>query len=293
MAATEEYRSIVDSFNNKLAAVSGSITGIKPAEDKWSLKEIIGHLIDSASNNHQRFVRLQFGDLTSFPAYDAETWISAQKYNSMDWKEITALWYSYNCILLSVIGNMDEKAADNVWKTGEKELSLGFLVKDYYRHLKWHMDQFENRLNEVVEFTRKYAGDANVSLMAVNGNKNMKFSGICLITRNVPRLSGFYMKILDTKGEGDDTHMELSAHGTSIAIFSESGMEEMAPGSMEKYGHGCLTINFEVEDADAEYEKIKAMGSSIVKPPQTHPWGSRSFWFRDPDGNIVNFFCRI
>ena len=65
---TEEFRSVVESFNDKLAGIPGEITGIRLSEDKWSLKEIIGHLIDSASNNHQRFVRLQFGDLVNFPA---------------------------------------------------------------------------------------------------------------------------------------------------------------------------------------------------------------------------------
>jgi len=146
---TEEFRSVVESFNDKLAGIPGEITGIKLSEDKWSLKEIIGHLIDSASNNHQRFVRLQFGDLVNFPPYEAESWVRVQKYSEMDWKELIALWYNYNRILLNVIGCLDDKAADNVWKAGERESTLGFLVKDYYRHLKWHIDQFGNRLSEI------------------------------------------------------------------------------------------------------------------------------------------------
>lgn len=121
----------------------------------------------------------------------------------------------------------------------------------------------------------------------------MRFTGVCLITGNVTRLSEFYMKILGVEGEGDSTHMDLKAHGTSLAIFSIEGMEEMAPGSMQGAGYGSFTINFEVEDVDSEYEKISEMGISIVKQPQTYPWGSRSFWFRDPDGNIVNFFSRV
>jgi hypothetical protein len=154
MIRTDEFRNIVDSFNDRLAGVPGDITGIKLSEEKWSLKEIIGHLIDSASNNHQRFVRLQFGDLIGFPAYDAETWISAQKYNEMDWIDLITLWYSYNRILLNVIEGIDDKALDNAWKVSEKELSLGFLAKDYYRHLKWHIEQFESRLNEINDSVR-------------------------------------------------------------------------------------------------------------------------------------------
>lgn len=121
----------------------------------------------------------------------------------------------------------------------------------------------------------------------------MRFAGICLITNDVPRLSRFYMDILGVEGEHNHIHMELKAHGTSLAIYSTEGMEEMAPGSMKGAGYGSFTINFEVEDVDFEYEKISKMGMRIVKQPQTHPWGSRSFWFRDPDGNIVNFFGRV
>lgn len=117
----------------------------------------------------------------------------------------------------------------------------------------------------------------------------MKFNGICLITKDVLALSRFYVKVLGAEADGDETHMEIKAEGVSIAIFSYDGMESMAPGSMAEAGFGSFTINFEVDDVDAEYQKIKEQGGRFVKLPQTHPWGWRSFWFRDPDGNIVNF----
>jgi hypothetical protein len=56
--------------------------------------------------------------------------------------------------LLNVIEGIDDKALDNAWKVSEKELSLGFLAKDYYRHLKWHIEQFESRLNEINDSVR-------------------------------------------------------------------------------------------------------------------------------------------
>lgn len=121
----------------------------------------------------------------------------------------------------------------------------------------------------------------------------MKFSGICLITRNVRALSDFYQRILGVEGEGNDTHMELKTEGAGMAVFSYEGMEQMAPGSMDGAGFGSFTVSFEVDDVDAEYERILPLGVSMVKLPQTHPWGWRSFWFRDPDGNIVNFAGKI
>lgn len=117
----------------------------------------------------------------------------------------------------------------------------------------------------------------------------MKFNGICLITRDVLALCRFYVNVLGAEADGDEIHMELKAEGTSMAIFSYDGMEGMAPGSMDGAGAGNFTINFEVDDVDAEYEKMKTSGVRFVKLPQTHPWGWRSFWFRDPDGNIVSF----
>ena len=119
----------------------------------------------------------------------------------------------------------------------------------------------------------------------------MKFVGICLITNNVPALVSFYSRVLGVKAEGDDTHAELNTEGANISIFSIEGMESMAPHSMQGAGYGSVTIGFEVNDVDAEYERLKALGAEFVKLPATHPWGSRSFWFRDPDGNIVDFFA--
>jgi uncharacterized glyoxalase superfamily protein PhnB len=118
----------------------------------------------------------------------------------------------------------------------------------------------------------------------------MEFVGICLITKNVPFLADFYSRVLSVTADGDDTHVDLNTEGAKISIFSVDGMENLAPQSMQAAGHGSFTIGFEVKDVDAEYERLKAMGIEFVKTPTTYPWGARAFWFRDPDGNIVDFF---
>ena len=119
----------------------------------------------------------------------------------------------------------------------------------------------------------------------------MEFVGICLITDDVPQLANFYTEVLGIKAEGDDVHVELHTEGAGITIFAAEGMERMAPQSMQGAGHGSFTIGFRVEDVDAEYERLQTLGVEFVKLPATHPWGARSVWFRDPDGNIVNFFA--
>lgn len=121
----------------------------------------------------------------------------------------------------------------------------------------------------------------------------MKFTGICLVTESVSTLVQFYSQILDCQAVGDDTHSEFNIGGMGLAIFTWQGMEQMAPGSMQGAGRGNITIGFEVDDVDGEYERLKAAGVTIVKPPASYPWGTRSVWFRDPDGNIVNFYSQV
>lgn len=121
----------------------------------------------------------------------------------------------------------------------------------------------------------------------------MEFIGICLVTSNVSALTEFYTKILCVEAEGNDVHAELKTDGGNIAIFSVEGMESMAPNSMCGAGYGGYTISFKVKDVDLEYERLKVLGVEFVMLPTTHPWGVRSFWFRDLDGNIVNFVSMV
>jgi uncharacterized glyoxalase superfamily protein PhnB len=119
----------------------------------------------------------------------------------------------------------------------------------------------------------------------------LEFIGICLITKDVTALASFYSKILGVEAEGSDVHMELKTEGVGIAIFSAECMKSMAQGSIRNVGHGSIVIMIKVKDADFEYERLKKLNVDFVKLPETHPWGSRSFWFRDSDGNIVDFVC--
>ena len=121
----------------------------------------------------------------------------------------------------------------------------------------------------------------------------MNFTGICLVTDDVSALVAFYRAVLGVNAEGDDVHAELRTEGAGIAIFSTEGMEGMAPCSMQGAGSGSCILAFQVADVDAEYERLQALGVTFVKLPQTHPWGARSLWFRDPDGNIVDFYAPV
>jgi len=146
---TKKFKGIIDSFYQHLLKTHDEITSIKLADDKWSLREIIGHLIDSASNNHQRFVRLQFGDLLDFPAYDGEEWVRIQKYTNAQWDVLVEIWYRYNCLILHIIENIYETAYKNVWIKNEDAIPLERLVNEYYRHIELHIEHFNGRYAEI------------------------------------------------------------------------------------------------------------------------------------------------
>jgi len=145
----DSFKGTVDSFASLLRQSGEEYVSVRLAPDKWTLKEIVGHLVDSASNNHQRFVRLQESGSLDFPKYDTEGWIKLQKYDSFDWGTLVGLWYSYNKLLLHIISNVSTGCLDNQWKRQDGAVSLEYLIKDYFSHMKIHIDHFERRLSEI------------------------------------------------------------------------------------------------------------------------------------------------
>ena len=149
MIDLKEAEGIVASFCRMLNNTPEELTDIKTGRDAWSLREIVGHLVDSASNNHQRFVRLQQGDLESFPGYDQEFWVEAQSYNRFNWQTLRDLWNSFNRLLLHVARAASAVALENRWMTEGGSHTLEWIIDDYYRHMTWHIQQFEERLLQV------------------------------------------------------------------------------------------------------------------------------------------------
>jgi len=124
-----------------LSAISEDAASKKPAPNKWSKKEILGHLIDSAANNHQRFMRLQLQTEISLPGYDQDDWVRLNRYQQRTWNEIVTLWSAYNRHLASVIESLDDSALGHVWHSPDGDVTLEFIASDYVRHLKHHLAQ--------------------------------------------------------------------------------------------------------------------------------------------------------
>jgi catechol 2,3-dioxygenase-like lactoylglutathione lyase family enzyme len=113
----------------------------------------------------------------------------------------------------------------------------------------------------------------------------------CVVTDNIERLVEFYESVLAQKAKrsGDDYAEFMTGVGV-LAIFSFSAHEKYIPGSTEAAKNRSVILEFEVKNVDAEYERLKGMVKTWVKPPTTQPWGTRSIYFRDPDGNLVDFY---
>lgn len=113
----------------------------KPHPDKWSKKQILGHLIDSAANNHQRFVRIQYEDVPMI-VYDQNKWNSLNHYQEMDSRTVIMMWTIYNQYLLEVIQYIPDESLLKKGNTGLKELvTLDFLIEDYVNHQEHHLQQ--------------------------------------------------------------------------------------------------------------------------------------------------------
>ena len=140
----EKLLSLVDEFNLEFVKLSDEEWNYQSAPDKWTKKEILGHLIDSAANNHQRFVRIQFEDNPKI-IYDQNNWIKYQNYKNEEAKKIIELWYLYNHHLGYVIKNISEDSYKETCDINrEQPVTLEWLIKDYVRHLEHHLNQIIN-----------------------------------------------------------------------------------------------------------------------------------------------------
>jgi hypothetical protein len=138
----DELKALVETVSQKLAAVSEEQASVKPSAGDWSKKEIVGHLIDSAANNHQRFVRAQLTDTLVFPEYAQEAWVDLQGYHDCAWQLLVALWRLYNLHLSSIIGRITPDNQGTVCEIGSNApVTLRFLVEDYLAHMRMHLKQ--------------------------------------------------------------------------------------------------------------------------------------------------------
>ena len=116
----------------------------------------------------------------------------------------------------------------------------------------------------------------------------------CLITSDVKQLTDFYQRVLQIKPHASgDSYVEFPTGAGTLAIFDAGAQEKYIPGSAQPGQNQSSILEFNVANVDLEYARLQGIVKVWVKPPTTQPWGSRSIYFRDPDGNLVDFFTRV
>jgi uncharacterized damage-inducible protein DinB len=140
-----DFRNSVLQSYEELKTLNEEAASAKPNANQWSVKELLGHLLDSASNNHQRIVRLQIFEAIEFPFYQQDEFVRVNHYQDQQWDVLLEFWKLYNLHLVHLVENLDESKVNNVWITPDKErLTLGHIIEDYLRHLKHHLGQIQS-----------------------------------------------------------------------------------------------------------------------------------------------------
>jgi len=146
-------RAVIAAAEPRLLALDAAASARRPAPDAWSPREIVGHLIDSASHNHHRFVRARWQDDLVFDGYAQDAWVDAQAYASADWPELVALWALYNRHVARVMTATPEAvrtrpharhALDRIaWRPvpADQPATLDYFMADYVGHLEHHLRQ--------------------------------------------------------------------------------------------------------------------------------------------------------
>ena len=142
-----ELHSAIDEGLQFFAGVDETRTTKRLDPAKWCAREVIGHLIDSACNNHRRFVLGQSPDLMKIDGYQQNDWVSRQRYDRVPWRDLVALWTSYNRHLAHVIGCAPAETLSHTAESPDgSRVTLGFVMGDYVTHLKHHLVQLRGLL---------------------------------------------------------------------------------------------------------------------------------------------------
>jgi len=154
MEALSLMRALLQQVPERLEALPENRVCARPAPEKWSPKQELGHLLDSAANNHQRIVRAQLEENPAMPGYAQELWVNLHDYANRDWSELIDLWRSLNRQLLSAA----EAVPDPAWPrtctvAGSEPLTLKFVFEDYVEHMMHHLRHIGIDVDDLKETT--------------------------------------------------------------------------------------------------------------------------------------------
>jgi len=138
-SATAEFSALLVIAAAELPRLTDTAARI---DGHWSRKEILGHLIDSAANNHQRFVRGQLDRELASPSYAQNEWVETERFNDREWTDLVQFWLAYNRHLLHLMSHANPERLGTIVRIGSDDpVTLEFVMIDYVRHMKHHLKQ--------------------------------------------------------------------------------------------------------------------------------------------------------
>jgi hypothetical protein len=140
MQALDSLRDALQKVPERLGRLSEEAVASKPTPSTWSPKEELGHLLDSAANNHQRIVRAQLEDSPAMPGYEQNRWVAVHAYQRREWTELIEVWQALNRQLLAAAETVSDAAWSRTLRVaGSEPLTLQFVFEDYVAHMVHHL----------------------------------------------------------------------------------------------------------------------------------------------------------
>ena len=137
-ALSEQLNAVVTAATAWLRAISDTAASKPEREGKWSAKQVMGHLTDSAVNNLGRIVRMQIATGEKMPGYEQMEWVALQHYGEREWSKVLETWATLNAHVVWTIAHVDKAKLANRGEVAGSELTLGFLIEDYIAHMEHH-----------------------------------------------------------------------------------------------------------------------------------------------------------
>ncbi len=139
---SSKFRADLDDVHRTIVSVPGELADVPWRDGGWTRKQIVGHLLDSAANNRQRFVRAATDGAYTGPRYAQDAWVAAHGYASQPWETLLYWWEAEHQILMAIVDRIPEDKLEVSCVVGDDApVTLRFLIEDYIRHQYWHLRQ--------------------------------------------------------------------------------------------------------------------------------------------------------
>jgi hypothetical protein len=140
--AAARLRNLLSQGERDLTSIGEIKASVPLKTGGWNPKQVLGHLIDSASNNRQRFVRALIQPELEWPSYEQESWVETQRYRDEEWETLVKLWSAYNGHLLWMVLHIPEEKTGTICRIGDNPpMTLGELIGSYADHMEHHLNQ--------------------------------------------------------------------------------------------------------------------------------------------------------